>query len=104
MLLRKTDIRTAESQLAERVLVLAPQGRDAMVASGILAEGGLENYVCRSFVEMVREIRQGAEVALLTEEAARHADARDLIDWVANQAAWSDFPFVILTQHGGGLE
>ena len=29
---------------------------------------------------------------------------RALADWVASQPPWSDFPFVVLTVHGGGLE
>jgi signal transduction histidine kinase len=31
-------------------------------------------------------------------------DTKELIDWVAAQPPWSDFPFIILTEHGGGLE
>src|SRR5262245_49191798 len=104
MLLQKADLDRAAGEVAERVLVLAPKGRDAVVASGILAEGALSPHVCHSFVELVREIRTGADVALLTEESARHADARELIEWVGKQPAWSDFPFVILTRHGGGVE
>ncbi|HLH98818.1 MAG TPA: response regulator [Xanthobacteraceae bacterium] len=32
------------------------------------------------------------------------ADTRELAAWVANQPPWSDFPFIVLTRHGGGLE
>ena len=31
-------------------------------------------------------------------------DSRDLSQWIAAQPPWSDFPFILLTGHGGGLE
>ena len=40
----------------------------------------------------------------ITEEATRSGDIRQLAGWVAAQPPWSDFPFVLLTEHGGGLE
>jgi signal transduction histidine kinase len=88
----------------ERVLVLAPRGRDAIVAKGLLADARLRADICRDLPELLTEIRKGADVAVLTEEAIRQADSRELANWVKNQPAWSDFPFVVLTQHGGGIE
>jgi C4-dicarboxylate-specific signal transduction histidine kinase len=29
---------------------------------------------------------------------------RAIASWVADQPPWSDFPFILLTEHGGGLE
>lgn len=104
MLLEAADIRYADVVPTERTLILAPQGRDALVARDILREARLAAHVCRDFTEFVREIRGGADLALLTEEVARDIDPRDLTEWVARQPAWSDFPFVVLTRHGGGLE
>jgi signal transduction histidine kinase len=52
----------------------------------------------------VRELIFGADVAVLTEEACRTDFIRELTAWVAAQPAWSDFPFILLTEHGGGLE
>lgn len=34
----------------------------------------------------------------------RGADNRALAGWVAAQPPWSDFPFIVLTEHGGGIE
>jgi signal transduction histidine kinase len=31
-------------------------------------------------------------------------DLRDLVRLIANQPPWSDLPFIVLTEHGGGLE
>jgi signal transduction histidine kinase len=88
----------------ERVLVLAPRGRDAIVAKGLLTDARLRADVCRDLSALLDEIQKGADVAILTEEAVRHADSRELAAWVKSQPAWSDFPFVVLTEHGGGIE
>ena len=89
---------------SERTLILAPRGRDAVVAKAILRDARLHSEICLDLPELVQEIRRGADVAIVTEEAVRHADARELAEWVGSQPPWSDFPFVVLTQHGGGLE
>jgi len=104
MLLPAPDANIERVPSRERTLILAPSGRDAFVASKILQDAGLEAYVCNSFVAFVREIGNGADAALLTEETIRGHDPRKLTEWVAGQPAWSDFPFVVLTKHGGGIE
>ena len=93
-----------EAALSECTLILAPRGRDAVVAKGILREAGIQADICVDLAELVEGIRRGADVAVLTEEALRAVDARDLLAWVGSQPAWSDFPFIVLTEHGGGLE
>ncbi|TAJ24153.1 MAG: response regulator [Reyranella sp.] len=40
----------------------------------------------------------------MTEEAIRTADLKPLSQWLATQPAWSDLPFVLVTDHGGGPE
>jgi len=89
---------------AERTLILAPRGRDALVASQILEDGRVGADICCSLAELLREIARGADAAIVTEEALRAEDPRDLTNWVARQPAWSDFPFIVLTRHGGGVE
>jgi signal transduction histidine kinase len=89
---------------AERTLILAPRGRDASVARGILREANLYADICADLLELAREIGRGAEVAIITEEATREFNVRPLAEWIASQPPWSDFPFVVLTEHGGGLE
>jgi signal transduction histidine kinase len=88
----------------ERTLILATRGRDAVVAKGILGEARLNADVCADVTELLHEIKRGAELAIVTEEAFRGTDTRDLLRWVAGQPVWSDFAFVVLTGHGGGLE
>lgn len=88
----------------ERTLILAPRGRDAVVAKGILRDAQLHADICLDLPELLQEIERGAEVAIVTEEATRGADLRDFVRWVGSQPPWSDFPFILLTEHGGGLE
>ena len=87
----------------ERALLLAPRGRDAAVAREILHDGQIATTICRDLDELLTHLRQGAEVAVVTEEALR-GDTRALAAWAQAQPAWSDFPFVVLTEHGGGIE
>ena len=89
---------------SERALVLCPLGRDARVAAGMLRETGISNKVCRDVRDLIAELDQGAGFALVTEEALASADIRLLKGWIDAQPEWSDFPFVLLTQRGGGLE
>jgi signal transduction histidine kinase len=92
------------SPRSERTLLLAPRGRDAVVAKGILRDAAIHSEICLDLDELVQEIARGADVAILTEEVLRGPDAKALVDWVSSQPPWSDFPFVLLTTHGGGLE
>ena len=89
---------------SERALVLAPQGRDAQVASAMLAEAAIEASICTGVPHLVEEMKLGAGFGLITEEALANADLHALSSWIEDQAEWSDFPFVLLTQRSGGLE
>src|SRR6185312_11620136 len=88
----------------ERTLILAPRGRDAAVAQQILREARLDADICADLAQLMEEIGRGADSAIITEEATRTPDIKELRNWVATQPPWSDFPFVLLTEHGGGLE
>ena len=90
--------------LSERALILAPQGRDAFVAARILGEAGLVSAVCNDLTALLQGLDLGAGVAVLTDDAIRSADIKGLASWVASQPPWSDFPFVLLTERGGGVE
>ena len=41
---------------------------------------------------------------MVTEEALRSADLREVARRIGAQAPWSDLPFIVLTQRGGGPE
>jgi signal transduction histidine kinase/DNA-binding NarL/FixJ family response regulator len=74
------------------------------VAASILREAHIECLVCADLSELTWQITRGSGIAILTEEAMNGCDSRDLSQWIAAQQPWSDFPFILLTGHGGGLE
>ena len=83
-----------------RVLLLAPHGRDAEVASSLLERSALQARICRELGELVGALEEGADLALVAEEALARGDPRLLLEWVAGQPPWSDLPFIILTMGG----
>jgi signal transduction histidine kinase len=87
----------------ERALILAPRGRDALVARDILNDARISTVVCRDLEDLLLQLRRGADLAIVTEETLRD-DTRALAGWVGAQPPWSDFPFIVLTKHGGGVE
>ncbi|BBF71402.1 hybrid sensor histidine kinase/response regulator [Sphingomonas bisphenolicum] len=89
---------------SERAIILAPHGRDAAIAASILTDAGLGSTVVNALRDLVGELERGAGFALLTEEGLRTANLNPLALWLEAQPEWSDFPFVLLTQKGGGLE
>jgi signal transduction histidine kinase/ActR/RegA family two-component response regulator len=97
-------VSTLFDTISERALILAPHGRDANVAAGILREDGLIAEICNDLQELTEEIVDGAGLAVLTDDSIRNADIRGLAAWVKSQPPWSDFPFILLTERGAGLE
>jgi signal transduction histidine kinase/CheY-like chemotaxis protein len=84
-------------ELADRIIVLAPIGRDAPAAAHHLAESKLACVICADLEDFNTKLREGAAAALVTEEAFLRGSTQALEEWVANQPAWSDFPFIVLT-------
>jgi two-component sensor histidine kinase len=85
---------------SERILILAPRGRDAAVAAKLLQEAGQATLICDHVAQLCAELRGGAAFAVVTEEAFASGDLTDLSEWISTQPPWSDFPFVLLTAHG----
>lgn len=90
--------------LSQRALVLAPSGRDGMIAASILQEAGVPVVVCKDLAALQVEIEAGAGLAVIVDEALRSSDLAPLSLWIENQPSWSDFPFLLLTQRGGSVE
>lgn len=90
--------------LSERAIILAPGGRDSAIAASLLCDAGIKSVVTFSLGELVSELEEGAGFALMTEEGLRSANLAPLAQWLDRQPEWSDFPFVLLTQKGGGIE
>ena len=87
-----------------RALILAPRGRDAAVAQSLIELAGVGSAPCHDLPELVETLDDDVAFILMTEEAIRTADLKPLSLWLAGQPAWSDLPFVLVTDHGGGPE
>ena len=92
------------SDRSETALILAPVGRDAAIAAGMLRESHIPSVICPDLDSLVRELKGGVGFVLVTEEALLGRDLRALSAWISSQPEWSDLPFVLLTRRGGGLE
>jgi signal transduction histidine kinase/CheY-like chemotaxis protein len=84
-----------------RVLVLAPTGRDAILAATVLEEAGVRTKRCRNVDELSAEIRSGAGAVLLTEEALTPQTAGELAEVFRGQLPWSDLPLLVFS--GGSV-
>ncbi|WP_137899433.1 PAS domain-containing sensor histidine kinase [Sphingomonas sp. 2SG] len=84
----------------DRVLILAPRGRDAFVAADLLRRGAIPAEIVPDLATLVAELARGVAAVLITEEALVAGDRSALAAWVAAQPTWSDLPFVMLANGG----
>ncbi len=84
----------------ERILILAPTGRDAALAHAALAEAGLCPHACPDGETLCRELESGAGAALITKEALTGPALARLKGFLTAQPPWSDLPLLILTSGG----
>jgi signal transduction histidine kinase/CheY-like chemotaxis protein len=84
----------------ERILILAPTGRDAPLASEIFSRAGLQAEICRDIGHLCRRIEGGAGAAVLTEEALPSAALDRLVETLGRQPPWSDFPLIVFANRG----
>ena len=69
-----------------------------------LRAAGIGTEVCPELPSLVRELESGAGLAVVTEDALRNANLKDLSRWLSSQPSWSDLAFVLLALRGGGIE
>jgi PAS domain S-box-containing protein len=84
----------------QRVLLLAPIGKDATLAGSILARAGVTCVTCPDLAQLCDELERGAGTALLAEEAIVPEHYGRLIAWLAHQPPWSDLPLLVLARPG----
>jgi hypothetical protein len=68
--------------VSDRVLILAPIGRDAAAAAMLLQQAGIASFVCRGMDDLLGRLEEGAGAALVAEEAfVREPDDR-MAKWI----------------------
>ena len=87
----------------ERVLVLAPTGRDAELLDGILTQAGVESSICRDMTSLCSSLVEGGAVAVIAEEAFAGLASVQLDTTLAAQPSWSDLPIILLLNTGATL-
>ena len=88
----------------ERVLVLAPTGRDAVLACQLLASLGLTGHPCADASELYKEIEIGAGAVILADEALHPEVLQGLMERLGQQPPWSDLPLIVFTRGGDASE
>ena len=79
-------------------LILAPHGRDAAVALGLLGQAGIAAEVCADFETLQALIDDETLFVVATNEAMLPSQVQALAGRLREQPAWSDLPFLLLTR------
>ena len=85
----------------ERVLLLLPTSRDALMTADILERNRIQSQPCANAAELAVELALGAGVVLISEEALATGGTRSvLVQAMDAQPPWSDLPLLVLARQG----
>ncbi|MDP9350089.1 MAG: HAMP domain-containing histidine kinase [Chloroflexota bacterium] len=88
------------SHREDRVLVLAPLGKDASLARDVLCRAGIVAEICAGSEDLSEALDSGAGCLLATQEALAPGLVTRLLDALHAQPPWSDLPLVLLVTGG----
>jgi signal transduction histidine kinase/CheY-like chemotaxis protein len=89
---------SAPTPLEERILVLAPTGRDAMLTCALLEKAEIACAKCENLPELCQRFEQeGAGVLMIAEEVFVGGSLAQLSEHLSRQSSWSDIPVLIFT-------
>jgi hypothetical protein len=89
----------------DRVLVWIANRRDADLTVQILKDGGHRAERCSGPGDLLAAMREGAGCAVIAEEELTATAKQALVQLLAAQPPWSDFPLIIFcARRGGRLE
>ena len=86
--------------MENRVLIYAPSGQDAVLASKMLTLAKVDNLVTPTAAELAAQLLLGVGAVLTVEEALSNGGLKTIGEFVQSQPAWSDLPVVLLTNRG----
>lgn len=92
--------RNGQPSAADRVVILAPVGRDGPLTAMLLREAEMRAEVCPSAERLVGMLEAGTGTLLLTEEALVPSVTGPLTKWLRAQPTWSDLPIVLCVDSG----
>ncbi|MBO9649506.1 MAG: response regulator [Variovorax sp.] len=82
--------------MQNRILVLAPFGRDAQVIKEVLEARHTNIHICADANVLVQELEKESAGTILTEETLAQGLIDALRGLLTRQPPWSDYPFVVL--------
>jgi signal transduction histidine kinase/CheY-like chemotaxis protein len=94
---RRTTLLEAGSP-EERVLILAPTGRDAVLACQLLTAASVPSLPCLDEEHLFHEIAAGAGTAILADEALHPGTINGLLEVLSGEGPWSDLPVIVFTR------
>jgi signal transduction histidine kinase/ActR/RegA family two-component response regulator len=86
--------------MEKRVLIYAPTGQDAALASKMLTLAKVDNLVTNTAAQLAEQLLLGAGAVLTVEEALSSGGLKTLGEFVQRQPNWSDLPIMLLTHRG----
>jgi signal transduction histidine kinase/ActR/RegA family two-component response regulator len=95
---------TDEERHEQRVLVLAPTGRDGVLACQLLASLEVPALAAANAAELFQEISAGAGAVILADEALFPETVAGLLATLREQPPWSDLPLIVFTRSGESSE
>src|SRR3954466_3420305 len=85
---KRNSQREPKRQRDQRILILAPTGRDAELTARFLADASLMPHVCITVDEVCGQLKLGAGVVLLTEESLTTRSLGSLTRTLNAQPRW----------------
>ena len=93
-------VKSDPSESSAPIAILAPAGRDGLVAGRILTDAGFSTSVCADMECLCATIAQDVGTLLIAEEALAGPAREALLAALQVQPSWSDVPVVVLTGEG----
>jgi PAS domain S-box-containing protein len=90
-----------EDDFRGAVLIAAPLGKDAVLASRALERAGIRARICEGIREIAEQLDDFTNAIVVAAEALVAADVPLLLDRLEQQPPWSDIPLILLTTGGG---
>jgi PAS domain S-box-containing protein len=89
--------------VAQRILVLAPIGRDAQVMKELVEPEGSICEICRDVPDLRGKLDNEVAGVVLTDEVLAGRDVTSLLSWCEDQPSWSDMPIIVLSKKEAAL-
>ncbi|WP_225984780.1 hybrid sensor histidine kinase/response regulator [Noviherbaspirillum aerium] len=86
--------------MEQRILILAPTGKDARLVSQVFDRAGLTCFVCSPAVDILAELDKGAGALFIVDEALTVDFLKSFTQFLNQQQTWSDLPVIVLSKRG----